>query len=244
MANTVLDTNYPVKTWSRSTVADGDWLNVNTIQPLIDRTNELETDQSELLNMETDVVDTIGEDMQLIPGNRIALIANDATKELSVSLIKSNIHIMGDMVAETVKFPTESTAQAYYNLNYNILNENILNLEGDKITVENGKIYLNTGFYKITCFIAIKRSNEGVVDNKEYVFRLYGAINDTQPVNMSCPFNNVVLIPSDSGFYNMSFALKVSGKSELQLRLCNNENIINDDILETNILKSLTIIEE
>ena len=50
MAKSVLDTNYPVRTWSRSTVADGNWLNTNTIQPLIDRTNVLEEDQADLLS--------------------------------------------------------------------------------------------------------------------------------------------------------------------------------------------------
>ena len=245
MANTVLDANYPVKTWSRTTVADGDWLNVNTIQPLINRTNVIEADQANLLSMETELLDTIGEDMQLKAGNKIALIANDATKELSVSLIKSIVQISGDMKAQAIKFPDVSPdqKQAYYNLNANINSENIKHLEGNKITIENGEIYLNTGFYTISCIIKIKSTSE-FTPTQIYTFRLHGDAEDRQPVNMSCLFNINNEETDDTGWFNMTFPLEIKTKTKLVLSLHNIKNLIDRNAIDEHVLKSLTIIEE
>lgn len=245
MANTVLDANYPVKTWSRTTVADGDWLNVNTIQPLINRTNVIETDQANLLSMETELLDTVGEDMQLKPGNKIALIANDATKELYVSLIKSVAQISGDMKAQAIKFPDVSPdeKQAFYNLNTNINSEDIKHLEGDKITLEGGEIYLNTGFYTISCIIKIKSTSE-FSPTEIYTFRLHGDAEDKQSVNMSCLFNVNNEENDDTGWFNMTFPLKITTKTKLVLTLHNTKNLIDRNAIDEHILKSLTIIEE
>lgn len=245
MANTVLDANYPVKTWSRTTVADGDWLNINTIQPLIDRTNVIEADQANLLSMETELLDTIGEDMQLKAGNKIALIANDATKELSVSLIKSVAQISGNMAAEAIKFTDVSPDQnqAYFNLNANIEQENIKRLEGDKITVEGGEIYLNTGFYTVSCIIKITSASE-FTPTEIYTFRLHGDAEDKQSANMSCLFNVNNEESDDTGWFNMTFPLEITTKTKLVLTLHNIKNLIDRNAIDEHILKSLTIIEE
>ncbi len=247
---TVLDTNHPVKTWSRNTVADGDWLNINTIQPLIDRTNEIEEDQAALLNGETELLDSYSDDMQLKPGNRVYLDANHNTKELTIGIIKSVVKIAGDnIVAKTVKFTIDpEQAQAYYDLNNGILEENIKRYDGTKITLENNKIFLEPGFYLVNCSIALKKAESFVSSNtKEFTFRLLADIGDldnSQPTNMSCKIDNIDTIPVDAGYFNMTFSLNVYVKTNLVLILCNRDNIINYDPLDTHILKSLTIIEE
>lgn len=225
MANTVLDANYPVKTWSRSTVADGDWLNVNTIQPLINRTNVIEAEQANLLNMETELLDTVG--------------------ELYVSLIKSVAQISGNMAAEAIKFPDVSPdeKQAYYNLNANIGQENIKRLEGDKITIENGEVYLNTGFYTISCIIKIQ-STPDFTPTQIYTFRIHGDAEGTQPVDMTCLFNVNNEETDDTGWFNMTFPLVITTKTKLVLSLHNIKNLIDRNAIDEHVLKSLTIIEE
>ena len=239
MAKSVLDTDYPVRTWSRSTVADGNWLNTNTIQPLIDRTNVLEEDQADLLNSTNHLVDGLGNDMEVVAGDGILFTKVVSTRQLYISVFKSSLfyNINSTHQAEYV---TPTTGDPYFDLNTNIADTAVVT-KGDAIYINNNSVYLKNGIYSVNCNIALNQN--GTPDDKAYHF--YLMIND---IKISCPFNNVEGHTTHESMYNLNGIIKLDVIKPLEIKLfCDEDPTItgtdNFVIDKNTILQYLAISE-
>lgn len=239
MAKSVLDTNYPVRTWSRTTVADGNWLNTNTIQPLIDRTNVLEEDQADLLSSTNHLVDSLGNDMEIVPGDGIKFTVNNSSAQLFISTSKSSlIYNTGNI--HNAEYVTPGSGSAYFNLNTNVVDTSTV-IEGEKITVESNSIYLKSGIYAVSCNIALNIN--GTPDDTIYHFYL-----KIDNVMISCPFSYKTGHTVHESLYNLSSIIRVGGDKKLELSLyCDEDPKITDSedfvIVKNQILQYLAISE-
>lgn len=220
MAKSVLDTDYPVRTWSRSTVADGNWLNTNTIQPLIDRTNVLEEDQADLLNSTNHLVDGLGNDMEVVAGDGILFTKVVSTRQLYISVFKSSLfyNVNSTHQAEYVT----TTEDPYFDLNTNIADTAVVT-KGDAIYISSNSVYLKNGIYSVNCNIALNQNQNETPDDKAYHF--YLMIND---IKISCPFNNVEGHATHESMYNLNGIIKVDAIKSLEIKLfCDEDPKIN-----------------
>lgn len=240
MAKSVLDTNYPVRTWSRTTVADGNWLNTNTIQPLIDRTNVLEEDQADLLSSTNHLVDSLGNDMEIVPGDGIKFTADNSSAQLFISTSKSSL-IYNTGNTHNAEYVTPVGGSAYFDLNTNVVNTSSV-IEGEKITIESNSIYLKPGIYTVNCNIALN-INGTPEDDTEYHFYL-----KADNVMISCPFSYKTGHTAHESLYNLNSIIKVSIAKKLELSLyCDEDPKITDSedfvIVKNQILQYLAISE-
>ena len=236
MAKSVLDTNYPVRTWSRSTVADGNWLNTNTIQPLIDRTNVLEEDHADLLSSTNHLVDSLGNDMEIVPGDGIKFTADNSSAQLFISSNKSSL-IYNTGNTHNAEYVSGS---AYFDLNTNVVDTSTV-IEGEKITVESNSIYLKSGIYAVSCNIALNIN--GTPDDTVYHFYL-----KIDNVIISCPFSYKTGHTAHESLYNLSSIIRVGGDKKLELSLyCDEDPKITGSedfvIVKNQILQYLAISE-
>lgn len=236
MAKSVLDTNYPVRTWSRSTVADGNWLNTNTIQPLIDRTNVLEEDQADLLSSTNHLVDSLGNDMEIVPGDGIKFTVNNSSAQLFISTNKSSL------IYNTGNTHNAEYVSTYFDLNTNVVDTSTV-IEGEKITVESKSIYLKPGIYTVSCNIALNINPAGTPDDNVYHFYL-----KIDNVMISCPFSYKTGHTTHESLYNLSSIIRVGGDKKLELSLyCDEDPKITgrEDfvIVKSQILQYLAISE-
>lgn len=240
MAKSVLDTNYPVRTWSRSTVADGNWLNTNTIQPLIDRTNVLEEDQADLLSSTNHLVDSLGNDMEVVPGDGIKFtVTTTLPKQLCISVSKSSL-IYNTGNTHNAEYVTPGGGSAYFDLNTNVVDTSTV-IEGEKITVESNSIYLKSGIYTVGCNIALNIN--GTPDDTIYHFYL-----KIDNVIVSCPFSYKTRHTAHESLYNLSSIIRVGSDKKLELSLyCDEDPKITGSedfvIVKNQILQYLAISE-
>lgn len=240
MAKSVLDTNYPVRTWSRSTVADGNWLNTNTIQPLIDRTNVLEEDQADLLSSTNHLVDSLGNDMEIVPGDGIKFTVNNSSAQLFISTNKSSL-IYNTGNTHNPEYVTTG-GSAYFDLNTNVVDTSTV-IEGEKITVESNSIYLKPGIYTVSCNIALNINPTGTPDDNVYHFYL-----KIDNVMISCPFSYKTGHTTHESLYNLSSIIRVGGDKKIELSLyCDEDPKITGSedfvIVKNQILQYLAISE-
>lgn len=241
MAKSVLDTNYPVRTWSRSTVADGNWLNTNTIQPLIDRTNVLEEDQADLLSSTNHLVDSLGNDMEIVPGDGIKFTIDNSNAQLFISSNKSSL-IYNTGNTHNAEYVKPDSGSAYFDLNTHVVDTSTV-IEGKKITVESNSIYLKSGIYTISCNIALNIN--GTPADTIYHFYL-----KADNVMISCPFSYKTGHTAHESLYNLSSIIRVdvNGNKKLELSLyCDEDPKITgrEDFVinENKILQYLAISE-
>lgn len=235
MAKSILDTDYPVRTWSRSTVADGNWLNTNTIQPLIDRTNVLEEDQADLLTSTNRLVDSLGNDMVIVAGDGIKFSVDNVNAQLFISTNKSSL------IYNTGNIHNAEYVSTYFDLNTNVVDSSAV-IEGEKITLESNSIYLKPGIYTVSCNIALNINGTPEADT-EYHFYL-----KAENVMISCPFSYKAGHTAHESLYNLNTIIKVSGDKKLELSLyCDEDPKItgSDDfvIVQNQILQYLAISE-
>lgn len=239
MAKSVLDTNYPVRTWSRSTVADGNWLNTNIIQPLIDRTNVLEEDQADLLSSTNHLVDSLGNDMEIAPGDGIKFTVDNSSAQLFISTNKSSL-IYNTNNTHNAKYVTSADESAYFDLNTNVV-DSLTVIEGENITVESNSIYLKSGIYTVSCNIALNIN--GTPDDTT-IYHFYLKVDN---VMISCPFSYKTGHTAHESLYNLSSIIKVSGAKKLELSLyCDEDPKITDSedfVVKNQILQYLAISE-